>query len=155
VVPTQGNPIPVNYLQTRFNETHAHFSPDGKFISYSSDESGKSEVYVQPFPTTGARWQVSTKGGDQGYWGRDGKELFYVSPDKKLLVVPVSIAASFETGAPSPLFELHIPTHGITDEMYQYAVSPDGRRILVASLPPGRATQPIGVVLNWNKELNH
>jgi eukaryotic-like serine/threonine-protein kinase len=155
VVPTQGNPTPVNYLQTRFNETHAHFSPDGKFISYSSDESGKSEVYVQPFPPTGARWQVSTKGGDQGNWGRDGKELFYVSTDKKLMVVPVSTGSTFEAGAPSPLFELHIPTHGITDEMYQYSVSPDSRRFLVVALPPSHTTQPVGVVLNWNKELKN
>jgi Tol biopolymer transport system component len=154
LVPTQGDPTPINYLQTRFNETHAAFSPDGKFISYTSDESGKSEVYVQPYPATGARWQVSTKGGDQGYWGRDGKELFYISADKKLMVVPVSTASSFDVGAPSALFDVQIPTHGITDEMYQYAVSRDGRRFLVVSLPNGRATRPIGVVLNWQKELH-
>ncbi|HKA22863.1 MAG TPA: hypothetical protein VKN18_31625 [Blastocatellia bacterium] len=71
------------------------------------------------------------------------------------MVVPVSTGSSFEAGAPSPLFELQISRHGITDEMYQYAVSSAGHRILVASLPPGRATQPIGVVLNWKKELNH
>src|SRR5262249_35083715 len=91
-------------LQTPFNESQARFPPDGRFFAYVSDESGRSEVYVQTFPLSTAKWQVSAEGGSQPLWRRDGKEMFYIAPDGQLMAVPVSTGVAFEAGTPKPLF---------------------------------------------------
>src|SRR5207245_9168171 len=93
------------FLQTPFNETHPTLSPDGRWMAYTSDESGRNEVYVQPFPGPGGKWQVSTGGGETAKWRRDGKELFYVAPDGKMKAAPVKADATFEAALPQPLFE--------------------------------------------------
>ncbi|MCA1660594.1 MAG: hypothetical protein LC642_08695, partial [Verrucomicrobiaceae bacterium] len=96
VLPMSGDRQPFPFLQTEFNEQAAQFSPDGKWIAYSSDESGAPEVYVQTFPASGGRWRVSTDGGRQPRWRRDGRELFYITADGKLMAVDVKLGATFE-----------------------------------------------------------
>ncbi|MCA1642389.1 MAG: protein kinase [Acidobacteria bacterium] len=112
VLPLAGERKPYPFLQTEFNETHAQFSPDGRFVAYVSDESGRAEVYVQSFPAAGGKWQISTGGGDQPQWRRDGRELFYMAPDKTLMAVPIAAGGSFEPGSPAALFATHIPARG-------------------------------------------
>jgi eukaryotic-like serine/threonine-protein kinase len=133
------------FLQTEFDEVLGDFSPDGHWIAYASNESGRFEVYVQPFPGPGGKWQISTAGGVAPAWRRDGKELFYMAPDHKLMAVAVKIGATFETEAPHPLFETHIRN----GPDRHYDVSADGRRFLV-NTPLGEETSPpITLVQNW------
>ncbi len=142
---------PQLYLQTEFNETHGQFSPDGRFLAYTSDESGRNEVYVRPFPAaSGGRWQVSSGGGGQPRWGRDGKELYYIAPDKRLVAVEVKTGQTFERGNSKPLFDTHIVgTHDLAgSRTFRYAPSADGQRFLVASASEAE-TGGITVVLNW------
>jgi eukaryotic-like serine/threonine-protein kinase len=145
-----GQSFPV--VQTNFDEQQAQFSPDGKWIAYQSNESGRVEIYVQPFPGPGNKWPISTNGGSQVRWRRDGKELFYVSLDGRLMAVPIRIATNAappEVGTPVMLFT---PSLGSAvqqaDYRHQYMVSSDGLRFLVATVTEG-ANLPITVILNW------
>jgi Tol biopolymer transport system component len=140
------------YLKTQADEYQAQFSPDGKWMAYASDESGSSEVYVQPIPPSGAKWQVSSSGGTQPRWRRDGKELFYLSAVDVIMAAPVSVSgASFSAGAPSPLFKVKLGccNGGGTDE---FVPSADGQRFLVATVEEGHPVR-IAVVLNWDAQL--
>ncbi|HXG71163.1 MAG TPA: protein kinase [Gemmatimonadaceae bacterium] len=149
VLPLAGDRKPVPFLNTEFNETHSQFSPDGRWVAYASDESGRAEVYVQSFPASGGKWQLSTTGGDQPQWRRDGKELFYVTPDKKLVSVAVPAGDSFEHGAPVTLFATRIPTTSLLDERNNFIPSVDGQRFLIKTLVEDGSTHPITLVLNW------
>ena len=148
-----GKPFPV--VQTNFDEQRAQFSPDGNWIAYQSDESGRDEIYVQPFPGPGSKWPISTSGGTQVRWRRDGKELFYVALDGRLMAVPIRIASNAqapEVGAPVALFAP--PLGGAVqqaDFRHQYMVSADGQRFLIATVGE-EATSPITVILNWKPE---
>lgn len=153
VLPLFGDRQPFPFLQGEFDETHAQFSPDGRFVAYVSNESGRPEVYVQSFPGPGGKWQVSTGGGDQPQWRRDGKELFYVAPDKNLMAVPVTVGGSFETGTPVSLFRTRVRTTALTDERNNYIFTPDGQRFLISNLLEEGNKQPIMVVLNWAANL--
>ncbi len=104
VLPTFGDRKPILFLQTPFNETHPAFSPDGRWLAYQSNESGRAEIYVQNFPGPGGRWQVSTAGGVGPAWRADGKELFYAGPDQKLMAVDIQAGETFEAGVPRALF---------------------------------------------------
>ena len=108
----------VRYLQTQFSETEPQFSPDGKWISYTSDESGQAEIYLRAFPSGSTRIQVSIAGGRIARWRQDGKELYYVSPDLKSMAVPVRTAAAIELGKPQVLFEVPISPR-IPKALYQ------------------------------------
>nr|MDQ5827430.1 hypothetical protein [Chloroflexota bacterium] len=143
---------PSVFLRTNFDESHAQFSPDGRFVAYVSNESGRAEVYVQNFPGQEDKWQISTDGGDQPQWRRDGKELFYIAADKTLMAVPVSTGDAFERGAPVALFKTRVPLTTISTEKNYYLVTADGQRFLVSQLDD-RNTQPITVVLNWAANL--
>lgn len=116
------------------------FSPDGRWIAYDSDESGRSEVYVRSFPSGPGTWQVSTAGGAFPKWRRDGKELFYVSEDFKLMVVPVSADAKFHSGTPVPLFAVRAGN---------YDVSSDGQRFVVSSLASDPGSPPLDLFVHW------
>jgi Tol biopolymer transport system component len=142
---------PTPFLQTDFAERFGRFSPDGRWIAYVSNESGKSDVYVRTFPDSGGKWQISNAGGTQPHWRRDGKELFYVSPDKKLMAVEVNgSSGTFEVGIPKPLFDLRIRnTSGFSD----YDVTADGQRFLVSTLVEQNARSPVTVVMNWMADL--
>ena len=153
VLPLAGERKPYPFIQTEFNETHSQFSPDGRFVAYVSDESGRAEVYVQNFPASGGKWQISTGGGDQPQWRRDGRELFYISPDRKLMAVPVTAGDSFEPGSPVELFATRIPQSSLTGDRNQFVVAPDGQRFLVNSLVDEGNTRPINFILNWAVDL--
>ncbi|PWT91849.1 MAG: hypothetical protein C5B54_04520, partial [Acidobacteria bacterium] len=150
IFPLTGDRKPYAFLQSGANESQGQFSPDGQWLAYTSNESGKSEVYVQPFPNkdTG-KWQISVEGGGLPQWRRDGKELFYISDKNILMSVDVSLGSTFDSAAPKPLFEM--PLANIADDSI-YDVSADGQRFLVTS-PPGRTfTSIINMVVNWQSQ---
>ena len=151
VLPLTGDRKPAPFLQTPFSESHGQFSPDGRWMAYESNESGRWEVYVQSFPASGAKWLVSTGGGVQPRWRRDGKELFYLSLDETLMAVGVKPASPFEAGRPKTLFHLR-PRGGsvlVTQRSFEYDVSRDGQRFLINTSAEQVNTAPITVVLNW------
>jgi Tol biopolymer transport system component len=150
-LPMSGDRQPAPFLQTQFNEQQAKFSPDGKWIAYTSDESGGPEIYIQTFPTSGGRWRVSAGGGCQPSWRGDGRELFYIAADRKLMAVDVKLGTSFETGVPQPLFDTRVLT--LTDFRSHYAVAADGQRFLINSTIEETRASPISVVVNWNAGL--
>jgi Tol biopolymer transport system component len=152
LLPMSGERKPQPYLVTPFNEGHAAISPDGRWLAYASDETGRPEIYVRSFPKPGQKWQVSATGGDQPAWRRDGKELFYVAADKKLMTVPIQPSTSFEPGVPKPLFEVAIRSTPLTGSKNQYVPSPDGQRFLVVALLEETKRPPITIVLNWTSE---
>ena len=123
-------------------------------MAYASDESRMLQVYVQPIPPTGAKWQISSSGSSQPRWSRNGKELFYVAADQKLMAVPVNMSSTFETGSAEPLFEGITFNRGTANRTFFYQPSADGRRFMV-NVPAGGETagSPITVVLNWQAEL--
>jgi len=147
-----GQRRPVPFLQSGFNELYGQLSPDSGWMAYTSDESGQREVYVRPFPASEGKWRISTAGGEQPRWRGDGKELFFAAADGKMMAVAVKAVAgpkpSFETGAPAPLFETHIG-EGTGHVAFQYHVTKDGKRFLVAANAAGASTPPLTAVVNW------
>jgi dipeptidyl aminopeptidase/acylaminoacyl peptidase len=150
--PVDGSAKPFPVVQTNFDERDGQFSPDGKWIAFESNETGRYEVYIQPFPS-GARIPVSSSGGAQVRWRRDGQELFYIALDGRLMAVPIRFA---ETGQPDigaavPLFMTDVGgaiVQGVTRQ--QYAVSADGQRFLMNTLVEAAHAAPITLILNWN-----
>jgi eukaryotic-like serine/threonine-protein kinase len=140
------------FLRTPFNEGSPRFSPDGRWLAYASDESGRSEIYVQPYPGPGGKWQISTEGGTEPLWNPTGRELFYRSGDK-MMSVDIATRPSFAAGKPRMLFEgRYQPAPVLIDN---YDVSPDGQRFLMLKPSESAETAPtqINVVLNWSEEL--
>ena len=142
----------VPFLQTRFDEQQAAFSPQGNWVAYQSNEDGPVQVYVRPFPGPGEKRQISTAGGGSPRWSRDGKELFYISPEGKLMNVPVRIqGASFEYDAPAVLFEPPLAGGTFTglagNVRPQYDVAPDGRFLM--NVVTEETIAPLAVILNW------
>ena len=146
-----GKPFP--YVQAPFEQGHAQFSPDGRFVAYTSNESGRDEVYVQTFPKVTGKWQISTGGGDQSYWRADGRELFYLRPDRTLMAVDVKAGAGFEAGLPVALFPTRTQTVAIGSSRAHYAAAEDGQRFLINSIVDRANLAPIQVVLNWSAAL--
>jgi hypothetical protein len=141
------------WLETEFDERNGQFSPDGQWVAYDSDESGRYEVYVRPFSQEAAlgrgRWSVSTGGGERPRWRGDGRELFYLAPDRKLMAVDMRMTAGHvEAGIPKPLF----PT-AVASEFTAYAVTPDGQRFLIITEGQEAVSQPATVVINWTAGL--
>ena len=136
---------PFALLHEPFNEDQAQFSPDGKWIVYMSDESGTPQIYVQSFPVLTGKWQISTDGGTQPRWSRDGKELFYLTLNRKLMVTAVTTGDTFAVHATRPLFDTTLQP---SDSRQSYAVSADGQRFLL-NVPLEDATSPMRIVLNW------
>jgi serine/threonine protein kinase/WD40 repeat protein len=152
--PLEGDRKPQKYLATEFNESQARFSPDGRYVAYSSNNSGRNEIYVQPFPNAAeGKWVVSVEGGSAPRWRRDGKELFYISTDSKLVAVEVSTDPVFtKKGVPKALFSVPIYGGGGTTNVIRYDVSPDGQKFLInAERSPANSADvnPITVILNW------
>jgi hypothetical protein len=130
--------------------SHAQVSPDGRWLAYSSDKSGRDEIYVSGFPSGGERRQVSNGGGEQPRWARKTNELIYLAPSGRLTAVSIKRGSDglFEAGTPKPLFDIHV--NPMVNRRPQYAVSDDGQRFLVNSLTSDLGTQsPTTVVLNW------
>jgi len=144
VLPLQGDHTPHPYLATPYSESDAHFSPDGKWVAYTSDESGRPEVYVQRFPDPGDKVQISTLGGGSPRWSPDGHELYFLSINRQLTAVPISLTNPLHVGLPTRLFDTSV---GLGAN--RYAPSHDGKRFLLSvGIDDGSAAQ-IVVVLNW------
>ena len=140
------------FLRTPYEDTAPKFSPDGKWLAYSSNESGRREIYVQPYPGPGGKWQISTDGGQEPVWNPKGGELFYRS-GSKIMAVEVNAKSGFSAGRPRMLFEgPYLPTGA---SFPYYDVSPDGQRFLMLKPVESQASAPtqINVVLNWFEEL--
>jgi serine/threonine protein kinase/Tol biopolymer transport system component len=128
----------------------ARLSPDGHLLAYTSSEGGANEIFVVPIPPTGAKWQVSTQGGADPRWRSDGKELFYIGPDRELIAVPVTQGASFQAGVPMRLFRTRIPDTSVGQSGRRaYAPSADGSRFLVLTVAEEQLSPPITVVIGW------
>jgi serine/threonine-protein kinase len=152
VVAIRGDREPRPFLRTPFNEWGAMFSPDGRWLAYTSDESGRPEIYVQAFPRPGRKWQISTEGGTEPIWGRNGRSLFYRQGDK-LLTVAVATKPAFRAAKPELLFAgpylaataVYLPN---------YDVTPDDERFLVISQGEEQASaKELHLVLDWFAEL--
>jgi serine/threonine protein kinase len=153
VLPVTGDKKPFPFLKTPFDERNGQFSPDGKWIAYQSNESGRFEIYVQPFPGPGRKFQLSGDGGAQPRWNRNSKEIFYVSLDRKMMAAPVKLSPegqSLESGTPAALFPVRIAGGPISAfNKQQYAVSSDGQRFLVNLAVDNGAASPITLIYNW------
>jgi len=146
VLPLFGDRKPFPYLQSEFNERWAKLSPGGQWLAYSSDETKRNEVYVQTFPNPGGKWQVSANGGDRPVWSRDGKELFFISADGKMMAVGVRSGkdqTDFNAGAIKPLFDVHMAIQDCFD------VSKDGRFLIPITVASGASNVPMTAVVNW------
>jgi len=155
-VKLDGDRVPFAFAQsTSFNETQAQLSPDGKWIAYTSNESGRDEVYMRAFPTAGRERQVSINGGAMPRWRRDGKELFYLAGNQFITAVSIVDPASMELGRQTPLFRSRLIVEGSesTGLPTKYDVAPDGDRFLFR-YPPADPGPPITVVINWIRALS-
>ncbi|HEV2665221.1 MAG TPA: protein kinase [Blastocatellia bacterium] len=149
LLPLEGERNPKPFIKTQFNEAKAVISPDGRWVAYDSDESGRSEVYVATFPQLSGRWQVSARGGKEPQWRRDGKELFFINNNNDLLAAEVKPGSgAFEAEAPKLLFSTALTTIGRN----RFVATRDGQRFLVITWPE-LAPAPINVVVNWAAEL--
>ncbi len=144
VLPSTGDRKPFPFLTGPYSEVPARFSPDGRWVAYGSNESGRQEVYVAPFPGPGGKWQLSTQGGTNPIWRKDGKEIFYLGLDSRLMAVPVTLTLSRpDFGAVRPLFSV---SQGGPRSFYD--VTADGR-FLIVTAPDRTASSPITLVVNW------
>ncbi len=147
-LPTAGESKPVPVLATPFDETNAKLSPDGRWLAYTSDESGRFEVYVTSFPGASGKWQVSTDGGDFPRWRGDGRELYYMAPGNVVTAVAVAgTGAAVTVEQPRALFKTNPPNQ----PGYPYAVTGDGQRFLVNTNLA--APNPLTVIVNWTAAL--
>jgi len=146
VVPTFGDRKPFPYANTEFHEVNAKLSPNGEFLAYQSDESKRFEVYVQTFPEHGGKWQISTGGGTLPVWSRDGRELYFISADRKMMAVEVkNDGKKLQAGVPRPLFEVR--------EADQFDVGKDGRFLIHVPQDQAGGSVPLTVVVNWQAAL--
>jgi serine/threonine protein kinase/WD40 repeat protein len=141
------------FLKATSSLKTAQFSPDGKWVAYSSNESGRWEVYVTSFPDANGKWQVSTDGGEQPRWRGDGKEIYFLSSDAKLMAVSVDTNNEFQSGTPAVLFQTEPREQVATTEQVVYDVSRDGQQFLVNSKYDNGSAHPMSVILNWKSEI--
>jgi eukaryotic-like serine/threonine-protein kinase len=132
---------------------NAQFSPDGKWIAYSSNETGSWEIYVSPFPAVNSKWQVSRGSGEEPRWRRDGKELFYLSAEGRMMAVSVKTSPNFESGTPLALFQAHLRQSISANDLVSYDVSADGLRFLINAKVDEPNAASLAVVLNWASEM--
>jgi Tol biopolymer transport system component len=149
-LPMEGGEKPFPVVKTRFRELTPVLSPNGHYVAYVSNESGRNEVYVQEFPELRSKWQVSTAGGMDPHWRSDGRELFYRAPDSRLMSVPVEVGSTFSAGAPVTLFQARLQPAILRSH---YRPSPDGQRFLTLAPLARNAILPTTVVLNWTAGL--
>ena len=150
VVPLEGEREPRPFLQTPFNEGGAVISPDGRWLAYVSNESGRFDVYVQPFPGPGGKRQISTEGGNEPVWSRNGEELFYRNGNQ-MMAVEITTEPTFSAGTPSILFEGAFRRGSVLRA--DYDIAPDGQRFVMLQQGGTDALTQINVVLNWFEEL--
>ncbi len=150
-VPLEGDHTPVCFLRGPFDYADARLSPDGHWLSYTSTESGRLEVYVQTFPAHSGKWQISTAGGSDARWNASGKELVYLAADQRMMSVPIRTTPAFEADVPVPLFTAHVLFPGIQLRTH-YELSADGQRFLIAGPRGAQSLSGANVVLNWAVE---
>ncbi|MBK9706126.1 MAG: PD40 domain-containing protein [Acidobacteria bacterium] len=151
VLPLAADRQPTVFLQTPFREGFGSFSPDGRWIAYQSDDQGKLEVNVQTYPASGGKWQISTNSGKLPVWRSDGKELYYISADGKMMAVEVKPGGSFEATAPRALFDL-APARALLAGFNSYAVTAAGDRFLFVTTREEAESLQFTVVTNWTAE---
>jgi Tol biopolymer transport system component len=150
ILPLYSEREPYPFVQTEFEDAGAAFSPDGQWLAYQSNEKGRWEVYVTPFPGPGRKWQVSTGGGAWPRWREDGAEIFYHGLNGQLMAVEVAVRDdTFVVGAAEALFAM-----GRLGNFYTYAATQDGQRFLVVSPERREESSPLTLVLNWTAELD-
>jgi Tol biopolymer transport system component len=147
MLPMFGDRQPVRLMQGEFSESGGQISPDGRWLAYTSNESGRSEIYVRSFPALEGKWQISNHGGSDPRWRSDGKELFYIAADRRLMAVAVATVADFEPGVTRPLFDTGLQ-HVEGDARNHYDVSRDGRRFLVMQPVADTRSSPFTIVVN-------
>jgi Tol biopolymer transport system component len=152
VWPTADGQKPTLAVRTPLNEMHGRLSPDGRWMAYASDESGELQVYVQPFPATGDKKQISSNGGAEPRWRRDGNELFYLASNRALMSVSIPAGSAFNAGVPQALFDTRAPLIG-NPYRSNYSVIASGQRFLVNTRLE-ETPSPITVVLNWTAGLD-
>jgi Tol biopolymer transport system component/tRNA A-37 threonylcarbamoyl transferase component Bud32 len=146
ILPMEGDSAPRPFLQSRFNDWACKISPDARWITYVSDESGRPEVYVRPFPAGDGKWQISTSGGNWPCWTRNGTEIIYLAADQSVMRVPVDVSSGFHPGVGTPMFRL--PKNPI-----EMSVSPDGEMITTSAFGAQTDIDRFVVVTNWFEEL--
>jgi serine/threonine protein kinase/Tol biopolymer transport system component len=140
-------------LQAKWTVRNAQFSPDGRWMAYASNETGSMEIYVSSFPSVNGKWQVSSAGGQEPRWRQDGKELFYLSAEGKMIAVPLTTGASFEAGSPVALFQTHRRQPVSSQDVFSYDVSGDGQRFLIATKVDEVNAAPLSILLNWASQM--
>ena len=150
-VPVDGQRTPIDVLRTASEEQHAQFSPDGRWIAYQSNRTGRFEIYVRPFPGPGADLPVSTAGGAQARWHPDGTELFYIGADDTLTVASIGLHPDrgIVAGEPKPLFKTAVGSTAPNTNRHQWMITPDGRSFVMNTRPQPANASPLHVVLNW------
>jgi Tol biopolymer transport system component len=150
-VPVDGERTPTDVLRTKFNEQHAQFSPDGRWIAYQSNRTGRFEIYVRPFSGPGADVPVSTSGGEQARWHPEGAELFYIAADDALMAVPIRVHPDrgIEAGEPKRLFPTAVGSTAPNTNRHQWMITRDGRSFVMNTRPQPANASPLHVVLNW------
>jgi Tol biopolymer transport system component len=147
LLPIGPDRTPKAYLKTQFREMQGQVSPKGRWLAYTSDESGRLEVYVGSFPAGPGKWPVSTADGGDPHWRRDGRELFYLGEDCHMMAVPIQATSAFQSGTAQPLFETAMSVNTVTFAS-QHDVTADGRKFLV-KIPVDGDARAITVLLNW------
>ena len=147
---------PVPFLRSKFDEFQGQLSPDSHWMAYTSDESGQREVYVQPFPSGEGKTKISTAGGEQPRWSGDGKELFFISPEGKMMAVSMKVTAGttpfIEPGTAQALFDTRLARTPLTQ--FEYDVTADGKRFLLDTVGGDSASPAVlNVVVNWDTGL--
>jgi Tol biopolymer transport system component len=148
ILPMTGDRKPFPILTEKFNDFRVRFSPDGKWILYTSTETGRSELYVQTFPPSGGKWQVSVAGGNYGYWRGDGKEIIFDTLAGKMMAVDVKLDKTFEAGVPHALFDIPGAIAG-----GRFVVSSNAQRFLLPLQPQSVERPTITTVLNWTADI--
>ena len=157
MLPFGGDKKPVAFLRTEFDEREGHFSPDGRWVAYTSNESGRNEIYIRAFSSdslaapsdAGSKWLISTDGGSDPRWRGDGKELYYRGTGGRLMAVEIATNPTVRAGIPKTLFV--VPPEGGPAQGSRWDVTADGKRFLI---PVGRSTTtPFIVVQNWQAGL--
>jgi Tol biopolymer transport system component len=147
VWPVHGDAKPQSAVDTGLNAMHGRLSPNGRWLAYASDEFGQLQVYVQPFPATGEKRQISSDGGSEPRWRRDGNELFYLASSNKLMSVQIPGGNAFDFGVPKVLFDTHVPLMG-NPYRSNYAVTANGQRFLVNTRLEDTPSS-ISIIHNW------
>ena len=145
LLPVSGGDL-VPFLSSQSGETNGQFSPDGKWVAYSSNETGEWEIYVTTFPGAQGKWQVSRGGGGEPRWRGDGKEIFYLNPKGVLMAVPVDTSTTFSSGTPSTLFQVRGRAPISSTDLFTYDVTKDGQRFLVNQYVKPEHVEPLTIV---------